>query len=90
MTKRYKVVGPHTVMGHRPGAEFDADLTEEKERQMLRGGHLALVPAAVTPASRRRRTTHRRRGNESPPEAGVREPRRPNPGGEPTEAAADE
>lgn len=61
MSKRYKVVGPHKVMGHKPGDEFTADLPDEKELQLLRGGHLELVPAQVKPASRSRRTSHRRR-----------------------------
>lgn len=42
--KTYKVTGPHPVDGHAPGDEFTADMGEEREQQLVEGGHIRVVP----------------------------------------------
>ena len=41
--RRYLVVGPHVVLGKKPGDEFMADLSEEQERTLVKAGHLRPV-----------------------------------------------
>lgn len=41
--KGYLVVGPHTVLGAKPGEEVKADLTEEQEYRLVKAGHLKPV-----------------------------------------------
>lgn len=41
--KTYEVSGSHTVLGHAPGEEFEAELPATKEGFYLAGGHLKIV-----------------------------------------------
>lgn len=56
--KRYRVTSIHRVLGHEPGVEFDASLTDQQEFSLLDSGAIAVVEAykepGVTPATRTR------------------------------------
>ena len=39
--KEYTVVGNHAVAGHEPGSTFSSDMSDEKAKQLIAGGHLA-------------------------------------------------
>ena len=55
MSKRYKVVGSHTVLGAAPGTTFTADLSAADERYFVRAGHLEPVrPPARKPAKQKK------------------------------------
>lgn len=46
---RYTVTGPNAVFGHEPGSTFEAAISEEQERQLVEGGHLAVQDDANPP-----------------------------------------
>lgn len=41
--RRFRVIGPRTVMDTAPGDEFDADLPTEQERTLTEAGHITRV-----------------------------------------------
>lgn len=43
---RYRVVGAHAVLGHEPGATFEADLGKEQEDYFVAAGHIARLPSS--------------------------------------------
>ena len=43
MTTTYKVTGTTAFAGHKPGEEFDADLTPEQEQRAKARGQLRVV-----------------------------------------------
>jgi hypothetical protein len=43
MATHYEVIGLATVLGHRPGEKFHADLEPAHEARMLKGRFLAIV-----------------------------------------------
>lgn len=45
-TKEYRVVGPHKVLGHRPGSTFRGLLDPAQEQRLIAAHHLELVPEA--------------------------------------------
>lgn len=45
---RYLVTGIHAVLGHAPGEEFTADLSDEQETALIAGGAI-VRKAAVKP-----------------------------------------
>lgn len=38
---RYVVTGVHATLGHAPGEEFSAELSDEQEAQLVAGGAIA-------------------------------------------------
>lgn len=42
---RYRVAGPHEVLGHLPGEMFEADLDPVTEARLVLGGHIERVAA---------------------------------------------
>jgi hypothetical protein len=49
---RYRVVGAHAVLGHEPGATFEADLSKEQEDYFVAAGHIAPVTTRSKPVDK--------------------------------------
>jgi hypothetical protein len=47
--KRYRVTSIHRVLGHEPGTEFDASLTDQQEFSLLDSGALEIVEEYMQP-----------------------------------------
>jgi hypothetical protein len=41
--KHYRNIGGRTVLKHKPGEEFDADIPESQEARLIKLGHLEIV-----------------------------------------------
>jgi hypothetical protein len=48
--KTYRVIGPHKVDEHPPGSKFRTALPEWRERALIRGGHIEVVPRSAPKA----------------------------------------
>ncbi len=46
MKQRYRVTGARPVLDNKPGAEFDAELEEAEESELLAAGRLEILPRA--------------------------------------------
>ena len=47
--QKYRVVGPHEVLGHAPGSVFETSLSEEQEAFYIEVGHLEKARADAKP-----------------------------------------